>query len=45
MGEQGKKNVKEKFVPGVILDEGGEEIYYELTGSKCSKCPLRGMCG
>ncbi|MGB9827989.1 hypothetical protein IMZ38_04045 [Thermosphaera chiliense] len=45
MGEQDKKNIEEKLIPGVILDEDAEEIYYELTGSKCSKCPLRGMCG
>ncbi|WP_448577969.1 hypothetical protein [Thermosphaera sp.] len=45
MGEQIKKNAQGKFIPGIILDEEAEEIYYELTGSKCSKCPLRGMCG
>jgi len=41
--DKGKK--KEVFVPGIILDDEGEEIYYELTGSKCSRCPLKGICG
>lgn len=40
------KGGKEKrFIPGVILEDEDEVIYYEMLGDKCSRCPLRGLCG
>lgn len=44
MGSNEEKKEK-KFIPGIILDEDGEEVLYELTGGGCSRCPLRGLCG
>lgn len=43
MGSNEEKKEK-KFIPGLILDDE-EEIFYELTGNGCSRCPLRGLCG
>ncbi|MCY0868148.1 MAG: hypothetical protein OWQ48_02825 [Desulfurococcus sp.] len=40
---------KYKFIPGVILDDADEEVVYGVLGyskgDKCSRCPLRGICG
>lgn len=44
-GARKKGAEDKKFIPGVILEDEDEIIYYEMIGDKCSRCPLRGLCG